>query len=181
MPEALNQEQIALLWKAAQCPLISPEQRLSLSIANPYTMQGRVAEILQGEVAKLDPAQARKWAEESGTSMSLAAAAAQQGLAELTPQLQREIDRLQPLTEEEATAAEVQRILAAGNPYATATRNITNAIRLSELLPVAELEELKAAAPAAAPFGDSAEMAAARAASISLRPSGKPNHRPPIN
>jgi hypothetical protein len=181
MPEALNQEEIALLWKAAQCPLISPEQRLSLSIANPYTMQGRVAEILQGEVAKLDPAQARQWAEESGASLSLAAAAAQQGLAELTPQLQREIDRLRPVSAEEATKVEIERILAAGNPYAATTRNITNAIRLGELLPLAELEKLKAEAPAAAAPGESVEMAAARAASVSHRPTGKPNHRPPIN
>ena len=182
MPEALNQDQIALLWQAAQTQLLSPEQRLSLSLANPYTQQGRVAEILQAEVARLDAAQARAWAQEAGASVSLAAAAAAQGLAPMTPALQQELARLQPISEEEAAKAEIERILAEGNPYAAPTRNITAALRLAEIMEPAALEKLKAEAPPAVIPGESAQMAAARAASVISRPTGRPqtNHPPLI-
>ncbi len=180
MPEKLTSDQIALLWSAAQSPLISPEQRLQLVPENPYLKSGRVAEALQTEVAKLNPEQARAWAEEAGATVSLAAAAAKQGLAELTPELQRELARLQPVTEEEARKSEIERILAAGNPFAGATRNITNAIRLSELLPPGEIEKLKGEAPETAGPRQTAEMQAARAASVSHRPTGVPSPQRPI-
>jgi hypothetical protein len=97
-----------------------------------------------------------------GASERLAAAAAHQGLAELTPELQRELARLQPVTAQEERKAEIERILASGNPFAGATRNITNAIRLSELLAPGELEKAKAEAPEATGPNETPEMQAAR-------------------
>lgn len=182
MPEALDQQQIALLWRAAQSPLITSEQRLQLTIENPYAKQGQVAELLQAEVARIDPLQARKWAQESGATVSLAAAAAQQGLAAMTPALQQELARLQPVTEAESNKAEIQRILAAGNPFAEPTRSITAALRLAEIMEPATLERLKSEAPAPAALGESAEMTAARAASVAHRPTGVPMaNRPPLS
>ncbi len=180
MPEKLTSDQIALLWSAAQSPLISPEQRLNLTPSNPYLKTGRVAEALQTEVAKLNPEQARAWAEEAGASLSLAAAAAQQGLAELTPELQRELARLQPVTAEEQQKAEIESILAAGNPFAAETRSITACLRLSELMPPGEIEKLKGEAPEPTGPTETAEMQAARAASVSHRPTGVPSPQRPL-
>jgi hypothetical protein len=99
----------------------------------------------------------------------------------MTPALQQELARLLPATSEEAAKAEIGRILAAGNPYAAATRNITAALSLGEIMETAALEKLKAETPATSAPGDTAQMAAARAASVSHRPTGVPMaNRPPL-
>lgn len=113
----MTNEQIELLFKAAQSPMIPEDVRQRLSVANPWTMKGHTAEVMQREVARLSPLQARLWAKEAGASMSLAAAAAAQGLQEMRPELQDEIQRMNPQTEDEARNALVAQLTANGNPY----------------------------------------------------------------
>ena len=97
----ITPEQIELLFQASQTKFINDEQRATLKLDNPYKHQGKVAEALQREVARINPLQARLWAKEAGATMSLAAAAAQQGLTQMTPGLADEISRMNPQTEQE--------------------------------------------------------------------------------
>lgn len=115
----MTPEQVQLLFKAAQTPFITDEQRGKLTLANPFTMKGSVAEAIQAEVSKLDPMQAREWIAEAGAAMSLQAAAAAQGLTEMTPALRAEIDRLNPKTADEQKADRIAE-LTQSNPYGKA-------------------------------------------------------------
>lgn len=115
----MTPEQIQLLFQASQSKFISDEQRATLKVDNPYRHQGKVAEALQREVARLNPLQARLWAKEAGATMSLQAAAAAQGLAEMTPALQDEVDRMNPQTDVERRTKLVNELTANGNPYST--------------------------------------------------------------
>jgi hypothetical protein len=47
----MNNEQISALWKAAQEAGLSPEQLRGLSVANPYTQRGQVAQQIQSALA----------------------------------------------------------------------------------------------------------------------------------
>ena len=113
----MTPEQIQLLYQAAQSKFLSEEQRNNLTLENPYSKQGHVAEALQRAVAEINPTQARLWAKEAGAKPSLKAAAAQQGLVEVTPALQDEINRFFPKTETEQQRELVAQLTAKGNPY----------------------------------------------------------------
>ena len=114
----MNSEQVNLLWRAAQQSGLPAESLSQLKAQNPYTFSGPVAERLQATVAQLDAVQAREWIAEAGASISLAAAAAAQGLAPMNPALQMELDRLQPRTADEQRQARIEQ-LAASNPFGT--------------------------------------------------------------
>jgi hypothetical protein len=118
----MDDAQIELLIKAAQHPFLTAAQRASLQLVNPYSQRGPVAEIMQSAVAELDPLQARAWRDEAGVTMSLQAAAAQRGLAPMTPELQAEIQRFNPLTADEARQQRIAE-LTASNPYGTPERH----------------------------------------------------------
>ena len=94
----MTPEQIQTLFEAARSPLLSDEQRGRLTLINPWSKSGPVAEVMQSEVSRINPAMAKAWIAESGASMSLAAAAAAQGLMPVTPELRQEIDRFTPVT-----------------------------------------------------------------------------------
>jgi hypothetical protein len=113
----MTPKQVELLFTAAQTPFLNDEQRATLKLDNPYKHQGRVAEALQREVVRINPLQARLWAKEAGATMSLAAAAAQQGLAQMTPGLADEISRMNPQTEQERLRGLVAEATKNGNPY----------------------------------------------------------------
>ena len=113
----MTPEQIQLLFQAAQTKFINDEQRNGLTLENPWAKRGPVAEALQREVARLNPTQARLWAKEAGAKPSLQAAAAAQGLVELTPMLADEINRAWPKTEDERKRETVAQLTANGNPY----------------------------------------------------------------
>ena len=55
----MTPEQIELLFQASQTKFINDEQRATLKLDNPYKHQGKVAEALQREVARINPLQAR--------------------------------------------------------------------------------------------------------------------------
>ena len=112
----MTPEQIELLFRASKSPMVPTDVRAKLSVANPWTMKGHVAEAMQREVARLNPTQARLWAKEAGATMSLQAAAAAQGLAEMTPELADEINRFNPTSEAEQNQKRV-RELTKTNPY----------------------------------------------------------------
>jgi hypothetical protein len=131
----MTPEQISLLHRASQSPFISPEARKSLKLENPFLHDSRTGRALQKAVADLDPLQARLWAKEAGASLSLAAAAAQQGLAPMTPEIEEELSRLAPQTGEERVAQLVADATANGNPFAAETRNITAAMLLEKDAP----------------------------------------------
>lgn len=113
----MTPEQIEILYKASQTKFLSDEDRKTLQLDNPYARQGKVAEALQSEVARIAPLQARLWAKEAGAKLSLEAAAAQAGLTEMTPAIQSEINRLQPQTEDEAKRQMIAELTANGNPF----------------------------------------------------------------
>lgn len=122
----MTPQQVELLFKAAQSPFISSEQRAKLTLANPFSMKGSVAEAIQAEVSRLDPQQARAWIAEAGAAMSLQAAAAAQGLAPMTDALKAEIERLNPRTAEEQKADRLAQ-LTETNPFGAPGRYETNA------------------------------------------------------
>ena len=157
----MTPEQVQTLFEAAKSPLLNDAQRSQLTLANPWTKTGPVAQTLQSEVARLNPDLAKEWIAESGASMSLAAAAAAQGLMQRTPALQAEIERFNPVSQEEQKQAEID-WLVTQNPYMTPGRyeesgqyvppvagNLTHAMRLEELAPefAAELKAKSSPAP----------------------------------
>ena len=143
----MTPEQIQTLFEAARSPLLSDEQRARLTLINPWSKSGPVAEVMQSEVSRINPAMAKAWIAESGASMSLAAAAAAQGLMPVTPELRQEIDRFTPVTQEQRNHEQIE-WLKAQNPYGTpgfhredgsyvppAPGNLTNAMQLEALAP----------------------------------------------
>ena len=96
--------------------MLTNSQRDGLTLVNPWTKSGPVAQVMQSEVSRINPAMAQEWIAESGASMSLAAAAAAQGLMEVTPALQAEIDRFNPVTQEQHDHEQIE-WLKAQNPY----------------------------------------------------------------
>jgi hypothetical protein len=125
-------EQIELLHRASLRATITEEQRRSLQLRNPFELSGAVAEAMQLAVSELDPMQSRVWRDAAGASMSLAAAAAAQGLREVTPDLALEIRRMNPQTGDERAAQLVADATANGNPFDrnSPAYNITAAMRL---------------------------------------------------
>ena len=153
----MTPEQIQTLFEAARSPLLSDEQRARLTLVNPWSKSGPVAEVMQSEVSRINPAMAKAWITESGASMSLAAAAAAQGLMPVTPQLEEEIHRFTPVTQEEKNHKQIE-WLKAQNPYGVPGRyladgtyqppvqgNMTHAMQLEALNP-SLAAELKAKA-----------------------------------
>ena len=135
----MTPEQVELLYQVSQSPFISAEQRATLKLDNPWKHQGRVAEALQRECARLNPLQARLWAKEAGASMSLAAAAAAQGLAPMTPELADEVQRMNPQTDSERRRELLERATANGNPFDKRNRydeqgNLVNSFNLTAAL-----------------------------------------------
>lgn len=118
----MTPEQIRLLFQASQTPELNDDQRNSLSLVNPWCKSGPVAQVIQREVARLDPQQAKIWIQEAGATLSLQAAAAQQGLTEMTPAIQAELRRMVPRTEEEQQQARIDQILSQGNPWGEPAR-----------------------------------------------------------
>ena len=92
----MNNEQIQALWKSAQEAGLTAEQIRGLSITNPYTLRGPTAQRIQSALARTAPAIAQQMLAESGAEMSLQAKAAQLGLAEMTNDLQAEIEAFSP-------------------------------------------------------------------------------------
>jgi len=74
--------------EAARVAKLDPSQ---LKVVNPFSQQGGVAKTMQSAVDKLNPAQAAKWRVEAGESLSLQAAAAQQGITEMTHAAHQEL------------------------------------------------------------------------------------------
>ena len=122
----MTPKQVELLFTAAKTPFLNDEQRSKLSLSNPFSLRGPTAEAIQAEVSRLDPVQARAWIEEAGATMSLQAAAAQQGLVQMTPAIQAEIARLNPRTVEEQNADRIAQLTAERNPYGAPGRYETN-------------------------------------------------------
>ena len=120
----MTPEQIQLLYNASLSPELNGEQRNRLTLVNPWTQNGPVAQVMQREVARLDPQQAKAWIADSGSTLSLQAAAAQQGLAEMTPAIEMELRRLCPMTQEEQVQQQVDQILSKGNPYGSPARYV---------------------------------------------------------
>jgi hypothetical protein len=158
----MNQEQIQILWSAAKQSGLTPEQLRGLTIANPFTLSGPVADRMKAAVSSIAPAQAQAWIAEAGASMSLQAKAAQLGLAEMTYDLQAEIEAFSPMTPEQAREARIDQ-LSALQPYGTqgqydaqgnyipgAAGNLTAAVELEALAPDVAAA-LKAKAQPAAP------------------------------
>lgn len=114
--------QVELLFQASQTPELTNDQKQRLTLVNPWTMSGPVAMVMQRRVAELNPVQAKQWIQDAGASMSLQAAAAQQGLAPMTTAIEAELARMNPKTDDELRKEKVASILAAGNPYGTPAR-----------------------------------------------------------
>ena len=160
----MTPDQIQTLFEAAKTPLLNDAQRNQLTLVNPWTKSGPVAQTLQTEVARLNPELAKSWIQESGASMSLAAAAAAQGLMEATPALQAEIERFNPVSQEEVKQQQIA-WLKSQNPYGTPGRylesgeyvppvkeNVTLSMQLDALISPEESAAMKAAAsPAPTP------------------------------
>lgn len=134
----MTPEQVQVLYQASLSPLLSPQQRASIQLENPYGFKGKVAEILQGEVAKLAPLLAREWRDAAGCTMSLEAAAAMQGLAPSTPEIELELARMNPQTEAEQTQMQVDQILSQGNPYGSPARYVQGPNGEDVLIPEGE-------------------------------------------
>lgn len=84
----MNQEEIQLLMEAARVAKLDPSQ---LKVVNPFSQQGGVAKTMQSAVDQLNPSQAAKWRLEAGESLSLQAAAAQQGITPMTNKTHQEL------------------------------------------------------------------------------------------
>lgn len=143
----MNTEQISALWRAAQEAGLSAEQLRGLSISNPYSLQGPVAQRMQSALARTAPAIAQQLLAESGAQMSLQAKAAQMGLTQMTSDLAAEIEAFTPLTPEQARDARVEELIAQ-LPYGSQGRyledgsfvpgqpmNLTAAMELEALAP----------------------------------------------
>ena len=160
----MTPEQVQILFEAARTPMLTQAQRDQLTLVNPWTKNGPVAQTMQSEVARLNPELAKSWIQESGASMSLAAAAAAQGLMETTPALQAEIERFNPVSQEEVKQQKIA-WLKSQNPYGTPGRylesgeyvppvkeNVTLSMQLDALISPEESAAMKAAAsPAPTP------------------------------
>ena len=70
----MTPDQVKILFEAARTPLLTNEQRDQLQLRNPFECKGPTAELMQAEVSRIAPEQAKAWISESGASMSLAAA-----------------------------------------------------------------------------------------------------------
>lgn len=154
----MTSDQIKILFEAARTPLLTNEQRDQLQLRNPFECKGPTAELMQAEVSRIAPEQAKAWISESGASMSLAAAAAAQGLMERTPALQAEIERFQPVSQEEVNQQKIA-WLKSQNPYGAPGRylesgeyvppvkeNVTLSMQLDALISPEESAAMKAAA-----------------------------------
>ena len=84
------------------------------------------------------PLLAREWRDAAGATMSLEAAAAMQGLAPSTPEIELELARMNPQTEAEQTQMQVDQILAKGNPYGSPARYVQGPNGEDVLIPEGE-------------------------------------------
>lgn len=143
----MDQRQITALWNAAQQAGLTSEQISSLQPVNPYSQTGKVARAMQSAIARIDPEVAQQFLAEAGTSPSLMALAAEQGLAERTTAIEAELAAFRPKTAEQAKAERIEELVAS-NPYGTLGSysedgtyqagqpgNITAALELEALAP----------------------------------------------
>jgi len=77
----VTDEELQLLLQAACVAKLDPSQ---LKPINPFTQQGGVARTMQSAVEQVNPSIAARWRVEAGETLSLQAAAAKQGIAQLT-------------------------------------------------------------------------------------------------
>ena len=169
----MNNEQIAALWRAAQEAGLSQEQIRGLSVSNPYTQRGPIAQQIQSALARTAPAIAQQMLAESGAEMSLQAKAAQMGLAEMTVDLKAEIAAFSPKTPDQAKRERIDELVAS-NPYgvqgyyneqgdyiAPVNGDLTKALELEALAPErAQALKLQATPPKPAEGALTAEGAA---------------------
>jgi len=71
-------------------------ERSNIHPRNPFTLKGATAELLQEEIARLDPVQAAQWRLDSGRELSLDTLMAERGLIEHTDATRRELFELSP-------------------------------------------------------------------------------------
>jgi len=179
----MTPEQVQTLFEAAKSPLLNDAQRSQLTLTNPWTKTGPISDVMKSEVARINPVMAKEWIAESGASMSLAAAAAAQGLMEPTPALQAEIERFNPVSQEEQKQAQID-WLKSQNPYGTPGRyldsgeyvppvkeNVTLYMQLEALIAPEEAAAMRAAASPAPPTQEQVfqEKQAAAQANAELR------------
>lgn len=169
----MTPEQITALWRAAQDAGLSAEQINGLAPENPYAKTGPVARMMQSAIARVAPEIAQQFLAEAGTTASLKALAAQQGLVERTPAIDAELAAFNPKTPEQAKADRIAELQAmcpfgtVGSYSADGTfvpgkqPNLTAALELQSLDPDLAAS-LKAAAqpPVANPGALTAEGAA---------------------
>ena len=108
----MDEHQLKILLAAAEQLQLNPD---TLQVKNPFLMDGKTAQSIQTAVSAIDPAQAARWRVEAGQSMSLGAAAAKAGLAQMTNRTHEELIQLDPdylAGAQEAAAVREQKILA---------------------------------------------------------------------
>ena len=168
----MNNEQVQILWSAAQDAGLTKDQMRGLSIANPYALSGPVAERMRASVSRIAPAQAQEWIAEAGAQMSLQARAASLGMTDMTVDLQAEINAFTPVTPEQATYNRIEE-LKASLPYGSQGHyledgsfvpgtkgNFTLQMELQALAPDVAANMKAAAQPPVANTGLSEEAAA---------------------
>ena len=130
----MTPEQVELLYRASQTPELTNDQRSRLTLANPWSQSGPVAQIMQRRVGELNADQARAWIAEAGASLSLEAAAAKQGLAPMTMAVQSELQRMEPVSADEAIEVQASE-MAKQNPFLPQYQNLTKQLWLQNNKP----------------------------------------------
>ena len=168
----MNETQVQVLWEAAHHAGLSKDQMRGLSIANPYTLSGPVADKMKSAVSRVAPAQAQQWIAEAGAQMSLQARAASLGMADMTTELQAEINAFTPVTPEQATNDRIEELkaslpwgsnghyLESGQFVPGAKPNLTRQMELQALDPMLAASMEAAAQPPVENTGLSEEAAA---------------------
>lgn len=159
----MTDNEIQALWAAAKRAGLDHITLQNLSIKNPFTLQGEVAQRIQSEISRSQPELAQQWIEEAQASMSLAARAAALGLEPMTPKLRAEIERFTPVKPEVALTTRIEELIAQrpygrpagldaeGNTTPALPPNITAAIQLEALAPQTAADLKAQMAPPAAP------------------------------
>lgn len=91
MQDTVNEEELKCLYEASRVANIDP---MRLKTVNPWTQQGKIAELMQVAVSETNPQLAARWRLEAGESVSLGAAAAKAGLLEMSKAQHQELMEL---------------------------------------------------------------------------------------
>ena len=102
---------------------------------------------MQRRVGELNADQARAWIAEAGASLSLEAAAAKQGLAPMTMAVQSELQRMEPVSADEAIEVQASE-MAKKNQFLPQYKNLTKQVWLRQFKPDLAAYLEKAAADA---------------------------------